>query len=71
MYQIYHLKPSNNLTYNRVLCEGELAQQSYHDVNIAFSLCVCVCACAAEEEAGLRGEGGEDAAGSGSAAGSL
>lgn len=36
-------------------------------------MCVCVRVrvCTAEEKAGLRGEGGEDAAGSGSAPGSL
>lgn len=72
MYPICRLELSNNRTDNRDLCEGELAQHvtsSYHDVNIPFSLCMCVCA--AEEEAGLRGEGGEDAAGSGSAPGGL
>lgn len=51
------------------LYECELSQQSYHYVNI--TVCVCVCMRIAEEEAGLRGEGGEDAACSGAAPGGL
>lgn len=43
----------------------------YYRVVIVVEHNVCVCVCTAEEKAGLRGEGGEDAAGSGSAPGSL
>ena len=46
---------------------SQRATDSRENVNCKY----CLSVCAAEEEAGLRGEGGEDAAGSGSAPGGL